>query len=196
MKRNKFRALFVWVTLAMALCGSIVGCSSNRKSPNEVSNSGAIAEEDFADAAIAEDSSQAPVVFMPFELRIEGAESGDNTKIKVIVTYHTEIEANPVLSLKVAPPNGIVGSPQVELEPGANGDEVAREFIVTGHHPEIEATVRYQTDGFGAEMHESYPVSNLKKRARERVADPRKPLPAPIYIDGQVITHGVEVTPQ
>lgn len=187
MKRNKFRALFVWVTLAMALCGSIVGCSSNRKSPNEVSNSGAIAEED---------SSQAPVVFMPFELRIEGAESGDNTKIKVIVTYHTEIEANPVLSLKVAPPNGIVGSPQVELEPGANGDEVAREFIVTGHHPEIEATVRYQTDGFGAEMHESYPVSNLKKRARERVADPRKPLPAPIYIDGQVITHGVEVTPQ
>ena len=65
MKRNKFRALFVWVTLAIAICGSIVGCSSNRKSPNEVSNSGAIAEEDFADAAIAEDSSQAPVVFMP-----------------------------------------------------------------------------------------------------------------------------------
>ena len=182
MKRNKFRALFVWVTLAIAICGSIVGCSSNRKSPNEVSNSVAIAEEDFADAAIAEDSSQAPVVFMPFELRIEGAESGDNTKIKVIVTYHT--------------PNGIVGSPHVELELGANGDEVAREFIVTGHQPEVEATVRYQTDGFGAEMHESYPVSNLKKRARERVADPRKPLPAPIYIDGQVITHGVEVTPQ
>lgn len=192
MKKDKYRASFVGAALAAVFTCSVAGCSSNQQTPNEASCSAAIAENDQAAAV----NAQAPAVVMPFELRIEGSDAGDNTRIRVFVTYRYDVDAEPTLALKTNPPHGVIGSPQVSLKTGAKNTEIAKEFIVTGKNPEVEAVVRYETNGFAAEIRESYPTTYAKKRALEPAKDSRSPLPAPIDIDGQAITHGVEVKPQ
>ncbi len=175
----------------MAFSGGF-GCSSNRSAGNDPAESGALR----VSVAHPEGSIEAPAVAMPFELRLSGEPSGNNTRITATVTYRAQLTAGAVLSIEAEPPAGIIGAAEIELPAGAPGDEISKQFIVTGDNPQVRARVQYIADGFGAEMRESYPQTNAQKRAAPREPDPFKPLPAPINVDGQIITHGIEVTPQ
>lgn len=175
----------------MAFSGGF-GCSPSQTAPNDPADSGALR----VSVAHPEGSIEAPAVAMPFELRLSGEPSGSNTRITATVTYRAQLAAGAILSIEAEPPAGIIGASEIELPAGAPGDEISKEFIVTGENPQIQARVQYIADGFGAEMHESYPKTNAQKRAAAREAAPFKPLPAPINVDGQIITHGIEVTPQ
>ncbi len=169
----------LWILVLLMICG----CSSSKKAPDSV---------EIVESAQVETS--APSVELPFILSMTGAVNGDETVVTLNIEYKQVLPVEPVLRI-TAHGNTVVTNMMLEqrLEMPHNPGVVTKEIRLTGTEPAIDVSLSQNSEGFGVEVHDSWPPAKGKK-----VVEPRRdvtPLPAAIEVGGTQITHGVDVHP-
>lgn len=132
---------------------------------------------------------------LPFEIGISEVETDADgvVTLEIQVDSKSVMQATPVLVLETGETGALVDTPvQMPLEDLLSQTRTVKKVRISGQNPSIVARVRLVGPGFGVEVHESWPgVMQLQHRE----IDTRTELPAPIEVEGQTITRGVEVKP-
>lgn len=171
--------IIAWIIAA--LC--VLGCSSSKKDAETA------AEPETAVQTA--DPTPAPVFEMPYTLSISGKMDGETAVVTLTIDYRIAIPTAPILVIK---PHGdtIVNQPlEQTLDIPKEIGIVTKEIRLTGTRPGIDVSLSLTDAGFGIEVHESWPPKPELRGKKPR--EPLMHLPAPVEIEGNVITHGVEV---
>ena len=182
--RGKLMLRFLSLCICLLLA---CGCSTQKNEPDANVASDSVVAEDAG-------TSQASVV-LPFEIGINEVETDADGVVTLEVQVDTKsvMQATPVLVLEAGENDTLVDTPvQMPLEDLRSQTTTVKKIRISGPHPSIVASVRLVGPGFGVEVHESWP--NVAQMQRREI-DTRTELPAPIEVEGQTITRGVEVKP-
>lgn len=134
-----------------------------------------------------------PALVLPYTLELSAKQDADTTLLTATVTYHEDLNSAPRMHIDLKGDTELVESvADISLEKPAKGQRAVRTFRLRGTAPAADVTVSITDEGFGLEVHESYPP---RPEPQALPPDNIRPLPAPIEIDGNVIENGVEVTP-
>ena len=143
------------------------------------------------------DVSEQPTESMNLPFGIEVIER--ETDADGIVTLELRIKSTsvmqtaPVLMLQPGENSVLVDTPEItQLDALMQQTQMVQTVRLSGSDPSLVASVRLTGKGFGIEVHESWPKSRAVQSAE---VDSRIELPAPIVVEGQTITRGVEVKP-
>lgn len=170
--------------LSLLLCTS---CCTGKNDTPEANAPTAAPSEAAAQAA------EMPALVLPYTLELSAKQEADITLLTATVTYHDDLNSAPRMHLDLKGDTELTeGAPDLNLENPVRGQRAVRTFRLRGSAPAADVTVSITDEGFGLEVHESYPP---RIAPQALPADITRPLPAPIEIDGNVIEHGVEVTP-
>ena len=132
---------------------------------------------------------------LPFEIGISEVETDADgvVTLEIQVDSKSVMQATPVLVLETGETGALVDTPvQMPLEDLLSQTRTVKKIRISGQNPSIVARVRLVGPGFGVEVHESW-LGVMQLQHRE--IDTRTELPAPIEVEGQTITRGVEVKP-
>ena len=132
---------------------------------------------------------------LPFEIGISEVETDADgvVTLEIQVDSKSVMQATPVLVLETGETGALVDTPvQMPLEDLLSQTRTVKKIRISGQNPSIVARVRLVGPGFGVEVHESWPGG---MQLQHREIDTRTELPAPIEVEGQTITRGVEVKP-
>ncbi len=142
-------------------------------------------------------ASTSPVT-LPFALSIEP--HPENGTVDIVITFHTQVTTSPELEIVPAPQTTVDHSPLKTKRsvpiPSSPQTQTRISLAIEGDNPAFNATLRYLENGFGVEVHESYPQTDFSEKKAAAPHNIRKELPAPIDMHGTRITTGVPVKPQ
>lgn len=164
----------------------VCGCSSSHIEQAETAAN--------AETAEAGTPMQAAAFDMPYVLSIDGKINADTVIATLTIDYRVVLQAAPTLTITPHGDTLITNQPLVQtLEiPKAPGP-VVMEIHLKGTTPGIDVSISQFSEGFGIEVHESWPKAT-EKRPLEQIHR-EAPLPTTIEVEGNSITHGIDVTP-
>ena len=163
----------------------VCGCQKNEPNANTAS--------DNVNADVSEMSTQSMILPFSIEVSELDTHADDMVTLELRIKSVSVMQSAPVLVLQTGENNVLVDTPQtIALDALTQRTQIIQTVRISGPDPSLVASIRWMGEGFAVEVHETWPKPPVVQSAP---IDNRVELPAPIVVEGQTITHGVEVKP-
>lgn len=129
---------------------------------------------------------------MPYLLSMTGEKVDETVVVMLTIDYRIPLQAAPTLKITPHGDTVITNQPLTQtLDIPTEIGTVTKEIRLTGTNPGIDVSVSQTSEGFGIEVHETWPNPMEPKSIAPRPTE--TPLPAVIEVEGNEITHGIDV---